>query len=81
LGQILGWVGATPSPPMAAAAVLEEDEELEQGDEDHARKAHRRVIDNEVKDVVVGNEDATVGETIGGASAARRGDAAAAIHT
>jgi len=43
---------------VAAAAVAEVGEELEQLDEDHACKAQQRVIDDEVEDVVGGGEDA-----------------------
>ena len=66
---------------VAAATVVEVGEELEQLDEDHARKAQRREVGDEVVDVVGGGEDATTKETTGGATAARRGDAAAALHT
>jgi hypothetical protein len=62
--------------------VLEEDGvEFKQLDEDHARRAQRRVVNDEVVDVVGSGENATAKETMGGAAAARRGDVAAALHT
>jgi len=66
---------------VVAVAVVEVGEEFEQLDEDHAQEAQRRVVDDEVVDVVDGGEDATAKETTGGAAAARRGDATAALHT
>ena len=68
--------------PGDAAAVLEGDGgELVQLDEDHARRAQRRIVDDDVVDMVGGGGEATAEKTKDGATAARRGDAASALRT
>ena len=51
--------------------MLEEDDvELEQLDKDHARRAQRSVVYDEVVDMVGGEDDATGVKTTGGSAAA-----------